>query len=194
MLFAVTAVVFTTTEVAAAATTTEPAAADPHTAGLAELVQFVVVLNVAAVNVVKVPAAGVVPPIGPGEAGLNGVAGAPPSVSVQVVPLTVHVTISPVAGAVANPRIVFVVVAALPQIVWAADALFAAWKLPAALLSIPEMKVPAPVVIPVTSVLYLLMPPTCKSISRLPAPDAVLMICSKIPASTTPLVFHVSVI
>ena len=43
-LLAVTAEVFTTTVVAAAATTTVPAAADPHTAGDAELEQFVAVL------------------------------------------------------------------------------------------------------------------------------------------------------
>jgi hypothetical protein len=42
---------------------------------------------------------------------------APPSVKVLVVPETVTVTICPVVGAVANPKIVLLVVAALPQIV-----------------------------------------------------------------------------
>ena len=43
-LFAVTAVVFTTTEVPAAAITTDPAAAEPQTAGEAALEQFIVVM------------------------------------------------------------------------------------------------------------------------------------------------------
>lgn len=67
------------------------------------------------VSVVKVPAAGVVPPIAPGTAGLNG--GNPLSVNVQVVLETVQVTVSPVTGTAANPRIVFDVVAALPHVV-----------------------------------------------------------------------------
>lgn len=45
-LFAVTAVVLTTTVVAPAATTTDPDAADAQTAGEAELEQFVIELNV----------------------------------------------------------------------------------------------------------------------------------------------------
>lgn len=44
-------------------------------------------------------------------------AAAPPSVNVQVVPELVQVTMWPVVGTTVNPLIVFVVVAALPQIV-----------------------------------------------------------------------------
>jgi hypothetical protein len=43
--------------------------------------------------------------------------GAPPSVSVQVVLVTVQVTMWPVVGTEVNPRIVFDAVAALPQVV-----------------------------------------------------------------------------
>src|SRR4029077_8029418 len=47
---------------------------------------------------------------------------------------------------------------------------------------------------PVLSTFHLEAPPTCKSSRSDPAPDAVLVTFSKIPASTTPVVFQVGVI
>ena len=48
-----------------------------------------------------------------------------------------------------------------------------------------------PVALPVLSTLNSDTPPTCKSISFDPVPEPVLVTFSKIPASTTPEVFHV---
>jgi hypothetical protein len=63
---------------------------------------------------------------------------APPSVRVVVVPETVAVTICPVVGAVAKPKIVLLVVAPLPQIVWALADPLAVVRVPAVALSTPR--------------------------------------------------------
>jgi hypothetical protein len=56
-----------------------------------------------------------------------------------VVPETVAVTRCPVVGAVANPKIVFVVVAPLPQIVCALADPLASCSVPAVELSVPRI-------------------------------------------------------
>lgn len=66
------------------------------------------------------------------------VAGAPPSVRVQVVPELVQVTIWPVVGTTVNPAIVLLVVAPLVNIVWAAAEPLAICRLPAVVLSTPS--------------------------------------------------------
>jgi hypothetical protein len=65
----------------------------------------------------------------------------PESVNVQTVVAVTQVTMSPVTGAVANPRMVLLVVAALPKIVCALAEAFANWKVPATELSVPAVGV-----------------------------------------------------
>ncbi len=71
--------------------------------------------------------------------GARAVASTPESVSVQVVEADVQVIKSPVVGTVANPAIVFVVVAPLVKIVWAFDDPLAIVTDPATLLSVPNV-------------------------------------------------------
>lgn len=147
-LFAVTAVVFTVYVVVEVGTTNAPAGAAPQAAGFTEFTaQFVLDINKGAVidpvaGSANAPAAlrvavaeGVcsafVPPpvtraveVNVPPAVVTFDANTPESVNVQVVDKVVQLTRSPVTGAVAKPRMMLVVVAALPQIVCAAAALF----------------------------------------------------------------------